>query len=59
MPPRGDTHETQKLLLDAAESIVAAQGFNGASLRDIAERAGVNVALVKDHFGSKDGLVEA
>lgn len=59
MPPRGDSQDTQKLLLDAAEAIVAAQGFNGASLRDIADRAGVNVALIKYHFGSKDGLVEA
>ncbi len=59
MPPRGEAQETRTRLLDAAEIVVSNHGFGGASLREITEKAGVNVALVKYHFGSKDGLVEA
>jgi AcrR family transcriptional regulator len=43
-------------LLDAAEQLFAQRGFHGVSLRDITEAAGVDVALVGYHFGSKRAL---
>lgn len=50
--------DTRQRLLDAAESLLASQGIGATSLREIADRAGVNPALVKYHFGSKDDLLE-
>lgn len=41
---------------DAALALFGSHGFDGASVRDIAERAGVSPALVMHHFGSKDAL---
>jgi AcrR family transcriptional regulator len=49
----------QARILDAAENAFADCGFNGASLRDIVEGAGVNLATVYYYFGSKSGLMEA
>ncbi len=46
-------------LLDAAEQLFAQRGFHGVSLRDITEAAGVDVALVGYHFGSKRALFTA
>jgi AcrR family transcriptional regulator len=46
-------------LLDAAESLFAERGVAAASLRQIARRAGVNLAAAHYHFGSKAGLVRA
>ena len=46
-------------LLDAAEQLFAQRGFHGVSLRDITEEAGVDVALVSYHFGSKRALFTA
>jgi AcrR family transcriptional regulator len=46
-------------LLDAAEELFAQRGFHGVSLRDITEAAGVDVALVSYHFGSKRALFTA
>jgi TetR/AcrR family transcriptional regulator len=43
-------------LLDAALEEFAAQGFAGARVRDIAERAGVSKDLIAYHFGGKEGL---
>ncbi|MHC4759140.1 MAG: CerR family C-terminal domain-containing protein [Planctomycetota bacterium] len=43
-------------LLDAAEELFAAKGFNGASVRDITSKANGNVAAVNYHFGSKEKL---
>lgn len=45
-------------ILDAAETIFAA-GFAGASMREIAERAGVAQALIHYHFDTKEKLFEA
>jgi AcrR family transcriptional regulator len=47
---------TPARLLGAAAELFAARGFHGTTVRDIAERAGANVASSNYHFGSKDGL---
>jgi len=46
-------------ILDAAEQLFARHGFYGVSVRDITEAAGVDVALVNYHFGSKRELFTA
>jgi AcrR family transcriptional regulator len=46
-------------VLDAAEHVFAACGFEGASLREIVREARVNLATVYYYFQSKDGLMEA
>ncbi len=48
--------ETRERILDAAELVFAQHGFEGASIRDIASKAGVQGALVHHHGGSKDNL---
>jgi AcrR family transcriptional regulator len=51
--------ETKKeKILDAAVRLFHTQGFDGTSVRDIAKKADVNVALVSYHFGGKKGLYE-
>lgn len=47
---------TRAKILDVALTTFAAKGFEGATLRDIAAEAGVNHALIKYHFNSKDNL---
>jgi AcrR family transcriptional regulator len=47
---------TRRRLLDAAGERFAALGFRGATLREIAERAGANLAAANYHFGSKEAL---
>ena len=51
--------ETKTRLLDATELLIAQHGPNGASLRAIADTAGVNLAAVNYHFGSKEALIHA
>ncbi|MFQ5655535.1 MAG: TetR/AcrR family transcriptional regulator [Planctomycetota bacterium] len=51
--------DTKDRILDAAERCFAEAGFNGTSLRTVTARAGVNLAAVHYHFGSKDGLFQA
>lgn len=46
-------------ILDAAEQIFADSGFDGASMRQIAETANVAQALIHYHFETKEGLLEA
>jgi AcrR family transcriptional regulator len=55
VPRRGDT--TRLSILDAAERCFGEGGFDGVSLRAITEVAGVDLALVNYHFGSKDNLL--
>lgn len=52
--------ETQERLIRAAEEIFAAQGVDGAQLRDVVARAGQgNPSAVQYHFGSRAGLLDA
>lgn len=50
---------TKSQILDAAEALFAEQGFNQTSMREITSRAGVNLASVNYHFGSKKNLIQA
>lgn len=50
--------ETRSRILDAAEALFVEHGFDGTSMRGITSRAGVNLAAVNYHFGSKDALIQ-
>jgi TetR/AcrR family transcriptional regulator len=51
--------ETRIRIIESAATEFAEYGFDGASTRRVAERAGVNHPLVGYHFRSKDGLWRA
>jgi AcrR family transcriptional regulator len=52
-------NEKQILIMEAAEKLFADKGFEGTSVRDIAEGAAVNLAMISYYFGSKEKLMEA
>jgi AcrR family transcriptional regulator len=51
-----DSAATRRALLAAGRQLFATAGYDGTTVRAIAERAGVNQALLFRHFGSKEGL---
>ncbi len=51
--------ETVERILDAAEQLFSQRGFAETSLRLITAQAGVNLAAVNYHFGSKKALIQA
>src|SRR5579862_2583558 len=51
--------DTRAALIEAAIAVLGESGFAGASARRIAQRAGVNQALVFYHFGSVNDLLVA
>jgi AcrR family transcriptional regulator len=51
--------EKQIHIIRVAEKLFAEKGFNGTSVRDIAEAAGVNIAMISYYFGSKEKLMQA
>jgi AcrR family transcriptional regulator len=46
-------------ILITAERLFGEKGFDGTSVRDIAQAAGVNLAMISYYFGSKEKLLEA
>jgi AcrR family transcriptional regulator len=56
---RRDSAATRAALLSAAQELFAERGFERATVRDIAARAGVNQALLFRYFGTKDELFRA
>src|SRR3974377_269041 len=50
---------TAEKLLVAASGLMIERSSIEVSLSDIAQKSGVNAALVKYHFGNKDGLLLA
>jgi AcrR family transcriptional regulator len=56
--PSPEAGDTRTRLLEAAVHCFAENGFEGTGIRDIAQRAQANSALVQYHFGGKDGLYE-
>ncbi|MCQ6266590.1 forespore capture DNA-binding protein RefZ [Fictibacillus sp. WQ 8-8] len=53
-----DQMATKIKIAEAAIELFTNQGYQGTSVRQIAKRAGVNLALVSYHFGGKQGLLE-
>jgi len=51
--------EKQVQIMEAAEQLFAEIGFDGTSVRDISEKAGVNLAMISYYFGSKEKLMES
>ena len=51
--------ETRQAILDVAESLFAEVGFSATTMRMLTARAGVNLAAVHYHFGSKEELTLA
>lgn len=51
--------QTRNEILDAAEGLFAHRGLYGVTVRNIAEKAGVDTALVHYYFGTKDQVFEA
>ena len=49
---------TQDQILQAAESLFIKHGFEATTLRQITATAGVNLAAVNYHFGSKEALLQ-
>jgi AcrR family transcriptional regulator len=52
-------NDKQVQIMETAEVLFAEKGFNGTSVRDIAEKAHVNLAMISYYFGSKDKLLES
>jgi AcrR family transcriptional regulator len=50
--------DTKQKILDTAERLFAEQGYDATSLRQIIAKAGVNLAAVHYHFGSKEELLD-
>ena len=51
--------DTKTRILDAAESLFMEHGFEATSLRSLTTAAGVNLAAVNYHFGTKEVLFQA
>jgi AcrR family transcriptional regulator len=56
---RRDKEATKRALLEAAVTVFAAQGFDGATTKEVAATAGVNEGLIQRYFGGKAGLLQA
>jgi AcrR family transcriptional regulator len=50
--------DTKQKILDTAQRLIGEQGYSGTSLRHIIAEAGVNLAAVHYHFGSKEELLD-
>lgn len=60
--PQGQSHgdhDARERLIDAAGPLFAAKGFDGATVREIVEAAGANIAAINYHFRDKRGLYNA
>ena len=52
-------NDKKEHIINKAIELFAEKGFEGTSIRDLAARAEVNVAMVNYYFGSKEKLFEA
>ncbi|GJM12514.1 MAG: TetR family transcriptional regulator [Pseudohongiella sp.] len=58
MKEKGNSEKSERIL-DVAEELFARHGYDGVTMRQIATKAEVDVALASYHFGKKDALFHA
>src|SRR3546814_18839243 len=58
-PRKSDAPDTHVRLLAAAASACVDHGFDGATLQEIARRAGLTATAVYNHFASREDLLYA
>jgi AcrR family transcriptional regulator len=51
--------DTRTALIEAAKTVFAQRGYDGATVKELAEAAGVNISLVSYYFNGKEGLYRA
>ena len=56
-PSRGE--QTRKAILQAAHDLFVQQGYHGTSMRQIAQRAGIALGGLYNHFASKEDVFQA
>jgi AcrR family transcriptional regulator len=61
MPPRVGIHEAARRaqILRAARTCIVTLGYERATVRDVAEEAGVSTGTIVHYFGDKDTMLEA
>jgi AcrR family transcriptional regulator len=58
-PGKRDKEKRQRSLIDAANAVFAEHGYDAATTRAVAERAGCSEGLIHRYFGGKRGLLLA
>lgn len=56
--PHSGSVEKKQQILEVAEELFARHGFEGTSVRELAKKAGINIAMISYYFGSKEKLFE-
>lgn len=54
-----ESPSTPQLLLRAARAVFSRRGFPAATVKEIADEAGVNISLISYHFNGKEGIYRA
>jgi AcrR family transcriptional regulator len=58
-PPKEDSSDIRQQIMEAAVDLFANQGYAATPVREIADRVGVNPAMIHYYFGSKESLLHA
>jgi AcrR family transcriptional regulator len=58
-PSKRDKQRRQRSLIEAANAVFAEHGYDAATTRAVAERAGCSEGLIHRYFGGKRGLLVA
>lgn len=58
-PTPTEQEDTRAALMSAAKTLFSRKGFDGTTVKDISDQAGVNISLISYHFKGKEGLYKA
>lgn len=58
-PKRSKSEKTRQAILEAAQKLFYERGYDGASVRQIAQEVPIDPAMIMRYFGSKEGLFSA